>query len=344
YDGKPVPKVIDFGVAKAVGDPLTDKTLFTRHGQVVGTFEYMSPEQATLDQLDIDTRSDVYALGVLLYELLTGTTPLDKDELRKAGLAEVLRRIREQEPPKPSTRLTSSPGVLATAAAHRKTDSQKLPRAVRGELDWIVMKARDKDRNRRFATANSLASEVERYLKDEPVQACPPTLGYRFRKWARKNKVAFATGSAIAAALVVGIALTGWPAVRATQAEHGTAAQQDELQSALDKAAEERDRAIKLGKELDTRVGQLTAAREEMRRAKYAGDLQALSLTWEAGNAAEARQILERQDADLRGFEWHYWNQQLHTERTSAPLEDLPEVILSRGGPLGNGNWRFSGD
>jgi serine/threonine protein kinase/WD40 repeat protein len=346
YDGQPVPKVIDFGVAKAVGDPLTDKTLFTRHGQVVGTFEYMSPEQANLDQLDIDTRSDVYALGVLLYELLTGTTPLDKERLRQAGLAEVLRLIREEEPPKPSTRLTSTPGLLATAAAYRKTDSQKLPRAVRGELDWIVMKALDKDRNRRFPTANGLAADVERFLKGEPVQACPPTLSYRFRKYARKNKVVLATGGAIAAALLVGIALTGWQAVRATNAEHGTAA-------ALGKAAEERDIAINLSKELDTRVGQLTAAKEEMRLARYAGDMQALPLTWEAGNAAEARQLLRRQDADLRGFEWHYWNQQLHTERTTGRLEGLPEGRLSRaegigrfpgGGFSGSSDWMFSDD
>src|SRR5262249_16887964 len=163
YDGKPVPKVIDFGVAKAIAEPLTDKTLFTRHCQVVAPFQYIIPHQATLDQLDIDTRSDVYALGVLLYELLTGTTPLDKDKLRQGGLAEVLRLIREEEPPKPSTRLTSSPGLLATAAAHRKTDSQKLPRAVRGELDWIVMKALDKDRNRRFEAGNGLAEGGERF-------------------------------------------------------------------------------------------------------------------------------------------------------------------------------------
>src|SRR5262249_30354020 len=281
YDGKPVPKVIDFGVVKAIGDPLTDKTLFTRHGQVVGTFEYMSPEQATLDQVDIDTRSDVYSLGVLLYELLTGTTPLDKEQLRQGGLVEVLRRIREEEPPKPSTRLTSSPGLLATAAAYRKSDSQKLPRAVRGELDWIVMKALDKDRNRRFATANGLAADVERYLNDEPVQACPPTLAYRFRKWARKHKVAFATTSTVAAALLLGIALTGWQAVRATKAERDTAA--------------ERDKAVKLGEALDTQLGEIKAANvriladERARRAtQYAWDMRNLPLAVESGSILEA--------------------------------------------------------
>jgi serine/threonine protein kinase/WD40 repeat protein len=343
YDGKPMPKVIDFGVAKAISEPLTDKTLFTRHGQVVGTFEYMSPEQATLDALDVDTRSDIYALGVLLYELLTGTTPLEKDRLRQAGFAEVLRLIREEEPPKPSTRLTSSPGLLATAAAYRKSDSQRLSKEVRGELDWIVMKCLDKDRNRRFATANGLALDIERYLKDEPVTACPPTLGYRLRKWARKHKVAFATTSAIAAALLIGIVLTGWQAVRATNAEQATA-------TALGKAAEERDTAITLGKQLDTRLIDLQAAnekihlaREEMRRARYAGDMQALPLTWEAGNAAEARQILERQDEGLLGFEWHYWNQQTHAEVASGKLPGLPEDRLSRAG-LSGGDWKFSSD
>jgi serine/threonine protein kinase/WD40 repeat protein len=336
YDGQPVPKVIDFGVAKAVGEPLTDKTLFTRHGQVVGTFEYMSPEQANLDQLDIDTRSDVYALGVLLYELLTGTTPLDKDRLRQAGLAEVLRLIREEEPPKPSTRLTSSHGLLATAAAYRKTDSQKLPRAVRGELDWIVMKALDKDRNRRFPTANGLAADVERFLKGEPVQACPPTLGYRFRKYARKHKVALAAGTAVAAALLVGLGLTSWQAVRATNAKRDTA-------TALDDA-------LRLGKELDTRLGEIKAANEKVHREQaerradqYAWDMQALPAMWEAGNAGEARRMLERQPLDLRGFEWRYWNRQTHTEAASFTLPDAEDPNRTRGtGGLRDAGWAFS--
>jgi serine/threonine protein kinase len=345
YDGKPVPKVIDFGVAKAVGDPLTDKTLFTRHGQVVGTFEYMSPEQATLDQLDIDTRSDVYALGVLLYELLTGTTPLDKERLRQAGFAEVLRLIREEEPPKPSTRLTSSPGLLATAAAHRKSDSQKLPRAVRGELDWIVMKALDKDRNRRFATANGLAADVERFLKGEPVQACPPTLGYRFSKYARKHKVALAAGSAIAAALLIGLALTSWQAVRATNAERDTT-------TALAKAAEDRDAALKLGEQLDARLVEINAKNEEIgrnqaesRANQYAWDMQLLPLTWEAGNTGEVRRMLERQDRELRGFEWHYWNRQTHAEFSNVKLPGVPESpSTNRMTGSRAANWMFSGD
>src|SRR5438477_7408083 len=187
YDGKPVPKVIDFGVAKATGQKLTDRTLFTEIGQVVGTLEYMSPEQAELNQLDIDTRSDIYSLGVLLYELLTGSTPLERKRVKTAAMLEVLRLIREEEPPKPSTRLSTT-DELPSVAANRGLEPKKLSGLVRGELDWIVMKALEKDRNRRYETANGFAMDVQRYLADEPVQACPPSVGYKLRKFARRNK------------------------------------------------------------------------------------------------------------------------------------------------------------
>jgi len=166
YDGKPVPKVIDFGVAKAAGPGLTERTLFTELGQVVGTLEYMSPEQAELNQLDVDTRSDIYSLGVLLYELLTGTTPLERGRFKEAAFLEVLRLIREEEPPRPSTRLSTAEG-LPSIAANRGMEPKKLNGLVRGELDWIVMKALEKDRNRRYETPNGLAQDIERYLSDE---------------------------------------------------------------------------------------------------------------------------------------------------------------------------------
>jgi serine/threonine protein kinase/WD40 repeat protein len=188
YDDRPVPKVIDFGVAKAIEQKLTEQTLFTRVGQVIGTLEYMSPEQASLNATDVDTRSDIYALGVLLYELLTGSTPLNKEQLQRVEFLEMLRLIREVEPPRPSTRLSQLGDGLAHLAAYRKSDSQKLPRLVRGELDWIVMKCLEKDRNRRYETANGLARDLERYLRDEPVQAGPPSALYRLRKLARRNK------------------------------------------------------------------------------------------------------------------------------------------------------------
>jgi serine/threonine protein kinase/tetratricopeptide (TPR) repeat protein len=204
YDGKPVVKVIDFGVAKAAGQPLTERTLVTGLGAVVGTPEYMSPEQAELNNADIDTRSDIYSLGVLLYELLTGTTPLTHKRLKDAALLEVLRVIREEEPPKPSTRLSTTE-ELPSIAAVRGVEPARLSKLVRGELDWIVMKALDKDRNRRYETANGFAMDILRYLADEPVQACPPSAGYRLRKFARRNKGTLISGALIASALVVAL-------------------------------------------------------------------------------------------------------------------------------------------
>jgi serine/threonine protein kinase len=209
YDNHPVPKVIDFGVAKAIGQHLTEKTLFTQFGQIVGTVEYMSPEQAKLNQLDIDTRTDIYSLGVLLYELLTGETPFDRQRLRSAAFDEVLRIIREEDPPKPSTRLSTA-AQLPMIAANRGSEPKRLTCALRGELDWIVMKALEKDRNRRYDTANGLARDVERYLRDDPVEACPPSASYRFGKFVRRNKTTLAATSAILFLLVLFGAGVGW--------------------------------------------------------------------------------------------------------------------------------------
>jgi serine/threonine protein kinase len=204
YDDKPVPKVIDFGLAKAAGVKLTERTLFTEFGSIVGTLEYMSPEQAKLNQLDIDTRSDIYSLGVLLYELLTGTTPLRKERFQDTAVLEVLRLIREEEPQRPSVRLSTIKGLPAVAA-DRGLPPNELSGLVRGELDWIVMKALEKDRNRRYETANELALDIERFLNNELVEACPPSAWYRIYKFGRRNRGTVLAGGLLLLALLAGI-------------------------------------------------------------------------------------------------------------------------------------------
>jgi serine/threonine protein kinase len=223
HDGQPVVKVIDFGIAKATRQRLTEKTLFTEFGTVIGTLEYMSPEQAELNNQDIDTRSDVYSLGVLLYELLTGTTPLAAQRQERTAFLEQLRLIREEEPPRPSTRLSSVKESLPAISAQRQAEPAQLARLLRGELDWIVMKALAKDRAHRYETAADLARDLQRYLADQPVEARPASLPYWLGKFVRRNKgLVFAAGLALLA-LVVGIAGTTWGLVRAERARQAEA-------------------------------------------------------------------------------------------------------------------------
>ena len=224
YDNKAVPKIIDFGVAKATSHALTEKTMFTQLGQVVGTLEYMSPEQAQRNQLDIDTRSDIYSLGVVLFELLTGEVPFDRQRLRSAAFDEMLRIIREEEPSRPSTKVSSSQS-LPSIAANRRIEPAKLGSMIRGELDWIVLKALEKDRGRRYETASSFAADIQHYLNDEAVVACPPSAGYRFRKFARRNKAAVAIVSFVAVFVITVGSGVGW-VVRDRAAQRETAAQE----------------------------------------------------------------------------------------------------------------------
>jgi WD40 repeat protein/serine/threonine protein kinase len=311
HDGTPVVKVIDFGIAKALSQQLTDKTLYTGFAQLIGSPLYMSPEQAALIGLDVDTRSDIYSLGVLLYELLTGTTPFDKDRFKEAGYDEMRRILREEEPPKPSTRISTlgrsvlpsrafpaadttrqarptaqAPTTdLATIAAQRQCDPKRLSRLFRGELDWIVMRCLEKDRNRRYETASALAADVKRYLQDEPVQACPPSAGYRLRKFAHKNRKLLAVVAAFALLLTAGTVISLWQAVRATRAEHTS--------------NEERDRA--------------EAETKRSRRNLYDAHMRLAQSAWEEARVKRVLDLLEQHrpsgdDEDLHGFEWHYLN------------------------------------
>jgi serine/threonine protein kinase/tetratricopeptide (TPR) repeat protein len=242
HDGKPVAKVIDFGVAKAINQQLTERSIYTNFTQMIGTPLYMSPEQAEMSGLDIDTRSDIYSLGVLLYELLTGSTPFEKKRFAKAAYDEIRRIIREDEPQKPSTRLSTSDSI-ASIAAQRHTEPAKLSKLMRGDLDWITMKALEKDRTRRYETANGLARDIQRYLSDEPVEACPPSATYRLRKFAKKNRATLATAGLFAFTLVLFSALCIWFTMDSINAQHRAAVAQGLAEQERDRANAEATKA-----------------------------------------------------------------------------------------------------
>ena len=279
-DGEPVPKVIDFGIAKATQGRLTDRTLFTAFEQFIGTPAYMSPEQAQLTSEDVDTRSDIYSLGVLLYELLTGRTPFEAKELLRVGLDEMRRQIREVEPLKPSTRLrTLEAGALTTTALHRATEPPRLIHLVRGDLDWIVMRCLEKSRARRYPTTGELARDLERHLCDEPVTACPPGTLYRVQKFARRNKLAVMATAAVASALVVGLGVSTWEYAQEKAARERAV------------AAEEQQRQLRQQAE-DAREHALAAEAQQTRLRQQAEDAR------ERAIAAEGEQNRLRQQAE----------------------------------------------
>jgi WD40 repeat protein/serine/threonine protein kinase len=314
-DGVAVPKVIDFGIAKATtGQPLTNKTLFTAFEQFIGTPAYMSPEQAVMTSLDIDTRSDIYSLGVLLYELLTGETPFDTKELLRAGFDEMRRTICEKEPARPSTRLsTMVEGELTTTAKRRHTDAAKLIHLVRGDLDWIVMKCLEKDRARRYETANGLARDIGRHLNCEPVFARPPSRWYEFQKTVRRHRFGFAAGAAVFFVLAAGVLTSTWQAVRATRAE----GEQIRLRQRAEQAGALANQQAELARKnaADARAQQQVASQQEAlaRGRFYAAQMNLAMQAWEAGDVARTLDLLETQrpqpgQQDPRAFEWfHLW-------------------------------------
>jgi serine/threonine protein kinase/predicted Zn-dependent protease len=281
HDDRAVVKVIDFGIAKATGQRLTEKTLFTNFAQMIGTPLYMSPEQAQMSGLDVDTRSDIYSLGVLLYEMLTGTTPFDSQRLKTASYDEIRRIIAEEEPPKPSTRMSTPGNAAATTSRH--SDRDELCRRFRGELDWIVMKCLEKDRNRRYATANGLAADVERYLHDEPVQACPPSAWYRFRKLVRRNKVLFVASAAVALVMLASIAMLLVNNIRVRQ-------EQARTQAEMLRAEEAEKLAIHRADEINQMMERLKEANELVDTARYF----ATDRRWDDASMAFTRAIKAR--------------------------------------------------
>jgi eukaryotic-like serine/threonine-protein kinase len=341
HDGVPVPKVIDFGIAKATEGRLTDNTVYTQLHQFIGTPAYMSPEQAEMSGLDIDTRSDIYSLGVLLYELLAGSTPFDAKELMASGIDQMRKTIREKEPVRPSTRLATLQGEeLSTTAKRRSADTSKLLHQLKGDLDWIAMKCLEKDRTRRYETANGLAADLKRHLNHEPVVARPPSAAYKFQKAWRRNKMIYSAGLVIALALSFGIGLSLDQAARARM-ERNKAVEAAQREAAQRLEAEAQRKLAETAEKSAEAARQLALTSEQSaRRLLYAADMALAQQSLKLNNLGRAQRLLERhrpepgQD-DLRGWEWRYLWQLTRSSAlvtlTKRPVRGL-SVSFSRDG------------
>jgi WD40 repeat protein/serine/threonine protein kinase len=360
HDGVPVPKVIDFGIAKATEGRLTDNTVYTQLHQFIGTPAYMSPEQAEMSGLDIDTRSDIYSLGVLLYELLAGSTPFDANELMASGIDAMRKTIREMEPMRPSTklnqtlvaadvrRLKSPASDTPSSEEEVRASSRRLLRAketitlLRGDLDWIVMKCLEKDRTRRYETANGLAADLKRHLNNEPVVARPPSTAYRFQKAFRRNKLVFAAGTAIAVVLLLGIIASTWQSVRATHAKRDALAAQAGESVQRQKAEANEQKAIAAQTSETKLREQAEAAELAARQRAYASDMNVAKQALDANNLGRALELLNRQrpepgQKDLRGWEWRYLWQQTCSDALFTVCQEPAEISSLAVSP--DGNW-----